>query len=165
MRLSGCQFRKTGVEYNGGRSLVRSDRRGRSRVDHLERKSVEFRSSLHQDLRASHRLDVTPVILSIVPKKSQVSDTVCYSQKRHVVTRDASDFFAAQWRIGGPFSGMVCGDFRTSCADDLVGGTEDFLGALFRYSIGVRITATAEPVLYIAASIIGSLKRQRFAAK
>ncbi len=103
MTLSGCQFCKTGVEYNGGRSLVKGDRRGRSRVDYLERRSVEFRSSLHQDLRASRRLDVTPVMLSIVPKKAQVSDTVCYSQKRHVVTRDASVFFAAQLRIGGPF--------------------------------------------------------------
>ena len=52
-----------------------------------------------------------------------------------------------------------------SGADDLVGGAEDFLGALFRYCFRIRTTPTAEPVLYIAASIIGSLKAQRFATK
>ena len=56
-------------------------------------------------------------------------------------------------------------DFGVSGADDLVGGPEDFLGALFGYRFGVRSTATAEPILYIAASIIGSLKAQRFATK
>jgi hypothetical protein len=82
-----------------------------------------------------------------------------------VVTRDASDFFAAQWRIVDPFSGMVRRDFRTSGADDLVGSAKDFLGALFRYRVGVGTSSTAEPMLDIAASIIGSLKAQRFATK
>jgi hypothetical protein len=56
-------------------------------------------------------------------------------------------------------------DFGASGADDMIGGTKDFLSALFRYRFGVRNTAAAEPVLYIAASIIGSLKAQRFATK
>jgi hypothetical protein len=47
----------------------------------------------------------------------------------------------------------------------LVGGAEDFLGALFGYHFRIRTTSTAEPMLYIAASIIGSLKAQRFATK
>ena len=56
-------------------------------------------------------------------------------------------------------------DFGASRTDDLVGGSEDFLGALFRYCFGARTTATAQPMLDIAASIIGALKGQRFAAK
>src|SRR6185503_13826626 len=56
-------------------------------------------------------------------------------------------------------------DFGASGADDLIGGTKDFLSALFRDRFGIRNTAAAEPALYIAASIIGSLKAQRFATK
>ena len=56
-------------------------------------------------------------------------------------------------------------DFRASGADDLIGCTEDFLGALFWYRFRIRTASTAQPMLYIAASIIGSLKAQRFATK
>ena len=70
---------------------------------------------------------------------------------------------------GRSFSGvLLCRDrmdFGASGTDDLVGGAEDFLSAFFRYRFRVRTTATGQPMLDIAARIIGSRKAQRFAAK
>ena len=56
-------------------------------------------------------------------------------------------------------------DFGASGADDLVGGPEDFLGALFGYHFGVRTSPTAEPILHVTPAILGSLKAQRFTTK
>ena len=49
MALGRYQFCKTVVEDAGGRSRLKRERRGRSRVGYLERRRVEFRSSLHQE--------------------------------------------------------------------------------------------------------------------
>jgi len=49
-----------------------------------------------------------------------------------------------------PSQGLLCchgSNFGASGADDLVGGAEDFLGALFRYSFCIKTTPTAEPSL------------------
>jgi len=56
-------------------------------------------------------------------------------------------------------------DFGASRTDDLVGGTEDFLGTLFGYGFRVKTTPTADPILNIPATISGSLKPQRFTTK
>ena len=67
-----------------------------------------------------------------------------------------------------PSQGLLCchrSDFGASGADDLVGGAEDFLGALFGYHFGVRTSSTAEPILHVTPAILGSLKAQRFTTK
>src|SRR6185312_3172582 len=59
--------------------------------------------------------------------------------------------------------GFLCchgSDFGAPGADDLVGGAEDFLGALFGYHLGVRTSSTAEPILHVTPAILGSLKAQ-----
>jgi hypothetical protein len=56
-------------------------------------------------------------------------------------------------------------DFGASSTDDLIGSAEDFLGTLFRYRFRIRTTATADPILNITATVIGSFKAQRFATK
>jgi hypothetical protein len=64
--------------------------------------------------------------------------------------------------------GLLCrhgSDFGASGADDLVGGAEDFLGALFGYHFRVRTASTAEPILHVTPAILGSLKAQRFATQ
>jgi hypothetical protein len=55
--------------------------------------------------------------------------------------------------------------FGTSRTDDLIGGSEDPLGALFGYRFRVKTTPTADPILNIPATKSGSLKPQRFATK
>ena len=68
----------------------------------------------------------------------------------------------------GDYSGHLCRDgidFGASGADDLIGSAEDFLGALFRYRFRIKTTATADPILNITTTKIGSLKAQRFATK
>ena len=57
---------------------------------------------------------------------------------------------------------MVLG---ASGANDLIGGTEDLLGALFGYRFRVKTTPTADPILNIPATISGSLKPLRFTTK
>src|SRR5829696_2164198 len=67
-----------------------------------------------------------------------------------------------------PSQGLLCchgSDFGASGADDLVGGTEDFLGALFGYHFRVRTASTVEPILHVTPAILGSLKAQRFATQ
>jgi len=64
--------------------------------------------------------------------------------------------------------GWLCchgSDFGTSGADDLVGGSENLLGALFGYRFRVKTTPTADPILNIPATESGSLKSQRFTTK
>ena len=56
-------------------------------------------------------------------------------------------------------------DFGTSGADDLIGGAEDFLGALFGDRFRVKTIPTADPILNIPATKLGSLKPQRFTTK
>ena len=53
----------------------------------------------------------------------------------------------------------------SACANDLVGGAEDFLCALFGDRIGVETDSLIKPVLDIAATIIGTFKAQRFATQ
>src|SRR5215213_8883627 len=55
--------------------------------------------------------------------------------------------------------------FGASGADNLIGGTENLLGALFGYRFRVKTTPTAEPILNIPATKSGSLKPQRFTTK
>jgi hypothetical protein len=56
-------------------------------------------------------------------------------------------------------------DFGASGADDLVGGAENLLGALFGYCFGIKTVPSAQPVLNVTSAKLGSLKPQRFAAK
>jgi len=56
-------------------------------------------------------------------------------------------------------------DFGPSRTDDLIGSTEDLLGALFGYRFRVKTTPTADPILNIPATESGSLKSQRFTTK
>jgi len=78
-----------------------------------------------------------------------------------------AECIAPGWR--GSFSGgWLCRDwmyFGASRTDDLVGGSEDVLGALFGYRFRVKTTPTADPILNIPATISGSLKPQRFTTK
>ena len=49
-----------------------------------------------------------------------------------------------------PSQGLVYGRgivFGASGTDDLIGGAEDFLGALSDYRFGIKTTSTAEPIL------------------
>ena len=51
--------------------------------------------------------------------------------------------------------GDLCRDgieFGASGADDLIGGAEDFLGALFRYCFRIKTASTTQPMLNIAAA-------------
>src|SRR5689334_12812885 len=48
--------------------------------------------------------------------------------------------------------------FCSSGADDLIGGAEDSLRALFRYCFGIQTTATVDPILNIPTTEGGSLK-------
>ena len=52
-----------------------------------------------------------------------------------------------------------------SGADDLVGGAEDFLGALFGVPFRVKTVPSAQPILNVASAKLGSLKPQRFTTK
>jgi hypothetical protein len=61
--------------------------------------------------------------------------------------------------VGLRFYGI---NFGSSGADDLIGGAEDFLRALFRYPFGIQATATVDPTLNISTTEGGSLKSQRF---
>src|SRR5690242_10393605 len=54
------------------------------------------------------------------------------------------------WR--GHSQGLLCGngiDFGASGADDLIGGAEDFLGALFGDRFRVKTVPSAQPILNI----------------
>jgi hypothetical protein len=56
-------------------------------------------------------------------------------------------------------------DFGAPGTDDLISGTEDFLGALFGYRFRVKTVPSAQPILNVASAKLGSLKPQRFATK
>src|SRR5688572_11063917 len=56
-------------------------------------------------------------------------------------------------------------DFGASGADDLIGGAEDLLGALFRYRFRVKTTPTADPILNVTSAKVCPLKSQRFATQ
>jgi hypothetical protein len=45
-------------------------------------------------------------------------------------------------------------------ADDLIGGAEDFLGALFGDCIGIETDSLIKPILDITATVGGSIKAQ-----
>ena len=67
-----------------------------------------------------------------------------------------------------PSQGLLCchgSDFGASGTDDLVGGSENLLGALFGYCFGIKTVPSAQPVLNVTSAKLGSLKPQRFAAK
>ncbi len=64
--------------------------------------------------------------------------------------------------------GLLCRDridFGASGADDLIGGAEDFLGALFGYRFRIKTASTAEPILNITSAKLCSFEAQRFATK
>ena len=63
------------------------------------------------------------------------------------------------------FLKWTSGGFRASGADDLIGGTENLLGALFGYRLAFKTAPTAQPILNISATESGALKAQRFAAQ
>jgi hypothetical protein len=48
-------------------------------------------------------------------------------------------------------------------ADDLIGGAEDSLGALFGYCFRIKTVSTAEPILNVTSAKLRSIKSQRFA--
>ena len=62
-----------------------------------------------------------------------------------------------QWRVGI--------DFGTSGADDLIGGAEDFLGALFGDRFRVKTVPSAQPILNISSAKLCPFKTQRFTTK
>ena len=64
--------------------------------------------------------------------------------------------------------GLLCchgSDFGASGADDLVGGSENLLGALFGYRFRVKTVPSAEPILNVSSAKLCSLKPQRFTTK
>jgi hypothetical protein len=68
----------------------------------------------------------------------------------------------------GRSQGLLCCheiDFGASGTDDLVGGAEDSLGALFRDRIGIKTVSTAEPILKIPSAKLRPFKTQRFTTK
>jgi len=56
-------------------------------------------------------------------------------------------------------------DFGASGADDLIGCTEDLLGALFGYGFGIKTASTADPILNVTSAKVGPLKPQRLATQ
>jgi hypothetical protein len=57
---------------------------------------------------------------------------------------------------------MVIG---ASGADDLIGSSEDCLGALFGYRIRIQTASTAEPILNVTSAKLRTVKAQRFATQ
>ena len=108
----------------------------------------------------------TTVWLGLVPRK-YATQLRRPAQLRSGQKVTAAECHALGWpgRFSGELVMLLQERVGASGADDLVGGAEDFLGALFRYCFRIRSASRAEPVLDIAASVIGSFKAQRFAAK
>src|SRR5215213_9377801 len=100
-------------------------------------------------LLANHQSNCATGAVAFRPKKS--ASRVLWPRLARVVLR-----------------GLLCGsgiDFGTSGADDLIGGAEDFLGALFGDRFRVKTVPSAHPILNIPSAKLCPLKPQRFTTK